>query len=626
MKRVLYNATATDGGGKRFSTSDPYQERRAFLVTTDKPVIDKEARTVELSFSSETPVERWFGSEILVHSADAIDLSRLNNGHPLLCNHDPEEQIGVVVRAWLDESTRKARAVVKFSRSADGEEVFQDVQDGIRGLVSVGYRVNSWLTEDTNGDGEPEVYRAVKWTPYEISIVSVPADPNVGVGRSAEQPKNSMNKNTLHDPGASGAGGGGAAAPVIDLVAERNKIRTEEAQRTAEIHAIQSQFERFGVTRDDANSFIRDGKPVDEFRKLAMDKIGAKPVETINPNIGMSEKEKRQFSVANAILQIATTGKLDGIEREASEAHCKRNGITLGDRRSFIIPHDVNTFQKRALSVGTYASGGALVGVEYDPTIIELLRNMPVLAQCGARQMVLPKVGNVLISKQTGGGTAYWLAENASVTESSMTVGQLLLTPKRLATYTLVSTSLLNQGSPDVEGLIRTDLATVLSLAKDKAGLHGLGAAGEPLGLLNTTGLGSASVSGSSISWANILAIEAALASANAEMGSIKWLTTPAARAVLKAEEKASSTAQFVCSENNMVNGYPLLVTNQLTSDKLIYGNWADMIMADYAGVEITVDQVTGLATDQVKVFAKLYCDIGIRHIESFVATSSTVS
>ncbi len=144
--------------------------------------INKDDRTVELSFSSEDPYERYFGIEILDHEKSSVDLKRLNSGGALLLDHNPGKQIGVIEKSIIDETDKKGRAVVRFSRSDLGEEIYQDVLDGIRKNVSVGYRVNKMVLEEETDD--KEIYRVTKWMPLEVSIVPVPADITVGVGRS----------------------------------------------------------------------------------------------------------------------------------------------------------------------------------------------------------------------------------------------------------------------------------------------------------------------------------------------------------------------------------------------------------------------------------------------------------
>ena len=141
--------------------------------------IDEEARTVEIDFSSESAVERWFGSEILDHSPQSVRLGRMNNGAPLLLDHDSGKQIGVVESARIEGG--KGRALVRFSRSDRGEEVFRDVVDGIRSKVSVGYRIHKLRMVEADKTTKKETYRAEDWEPFEVSIVSIPADDSVGV-------------------------------------------------------------------------------------------------------------------------------------------------------------------------------------------------------------------------------------------------------------------------------------------------------------------------------------------------------------------------------------------------------------------------------------------------------------
>lgn len=156
--------------------------KRAFLMEMRE--VDQENRTVELSFSSEEPYRRWFGDEILDHSDEAVDLSRLESGGAVLCDHDWKDHVGVVESVRID-GDRLGRAIVRFGRSQRAQEVFQDVIDGIRRNVSVGYMIQEMVLEK-QGDEEADTYRVTRWQPYEISLVSVPADPSVGVGRNQE--------------------------------------------------------------------------------------------------------------------------------------------------------------------------------------------------------------------------------------------------------------------------------------------------------------------------------------------------------------------------------------------------------------------------------------------------------
>ncbi len=151
---------------------------------------DGNERKFILSFSSEEPYERWFGLEILDHSPEAADLTRINQIGCLLFNHNRDMVIGKINRAWLDGN--KGYAEVEFDTDEQSEIIYQKVKNGTLKGVSVGYRIDMLeevQTGKTSADGRftgpCEIAR--KWWPFEISIVSVPADATVGVGREAER-------------------------------------------------------------------------------------------------------------------------------------------------------------------------------------------------------------------------------------------------------------------------------------------------------------------------------------------------------------------------------------------------------------------------------------------------------
>jgi len=152
--------------------------------------------TLTLSFSSESPVARSFGDEVLSHAAGAVDLSRLNDGAPLLLNHDPNQLLGVVESAQISSS--KGRAVVRWGASPEAQQRRADVENGVIRNVSVGYKIDELQRQ---GD----VMVATSWTPLEISLVSIAADPNVGIGRSLSQPATPSMTYTKQQPIA-GAG------------------------------------------------------------------------------------------------------------------------------------------------------------------------------------------------------------------------------------------------------------------------------------------------------------------------------------------------------------------------------------------------------------------------------------
>lgn len=209
------------------------KESRSFELQRDQT--NSEERTVEIAFSSEEEYKRWWGIEILGHSRGEIRLERLQNRAPFLADHNTKDQIGVVEDVRLD-SDGVARAKVRFSRSARGEEIFQDVLDGIRSKISVGYIIHDYKSVESR-DGE-EVFRVTDWEPYEISVVSVPADDTVGVGRELETEQTTKKEQEMPQEKKQPEQTQKKSAPDVDVKAVAAEARKQETQRIQEISAI----------------------------------------------------------------------------------------------------------------------------------------------------------------------------------------------------------------------------------------------------------------------------------------------------------------------------------------------------------------------------------------------------
>lgn len=622
----------------------------------DRGKVDEKARTIELSFASEHPVDRWFGKEVLKVTPEAVDLSRLNPGGALLINHDSDLLVGTVMQARVD-GDRVARASVKFGRSPKAEEEFQNVLDGIRTKVSFGYRVNK-MVKESEAEGV-ETFRVTSFTPYEISLVSVPADPSVGIGRehTAEEFEFDldMKRNILLDPAAPTAPPGAPpAAPPAGPPASRSQIemaekraRENERARIDEINAIAKKVNHPDVT-DMVDECTRDGTTADEFRRkvLESDAFRARPVTTAETGmIGMDDDQIENYSLARAILRRGENRPLDGIEREASDEIAKRIGRKPN---GFFIPADVavrsfmdskripkgqqqdllaQVIQLRALTSNVHSAGGALVGTDLlSGSLIELLRNAMFVMQMGARSLT-GLVGDVAIPRQTGGATAFWLGQGAALTRTQQVVDQLGLTPHRLAASTAYDKQLLAQASLSVEAFVREDLTTVLALEKDRVAITGTGTAGEPLGIINTTGLSTPVTFGTAAQplFIDVIRFETNLAASNADRGRLGYLVRPEVRGWLKGTPKFTSTGTPIW-ENDVVNGYTARATNQMPSatvNTVIFGRWDDLIVADWDGLDVVVDPYSLSLNGQISVVIQTLTDLGIRHSKSFAISSN---
>ena len=593
-------------------------------LTFDRAAINEESRTVELAFASETLYERWWGVEILDLSAPSVRLGRLTAGGPLLMDHDSRDHIGVIESVQIG-TDRVGRAVVRFGKSARAEEVFQDVKDGIRRNVSVGYMIHKAVLVEQNE--EQDTYRVTDWEPFEVSLVSVPADASVGIGRSAdaESPIEFIplqEKQIMSD---------------INVEEVRAEAVKSEQKRTQEIIAMGEQFKAYGADGV-AAEHLRAGKSVEETRAAIMTKIGTRALPSAD--IGMTQEEARSFSFVRAIQAavLIKDGKfsqardIGGFELDASDAVAKKMGR---ESRGFFVPNEV---QKRDLLVGTPTAGGNTVATDLlASSFIDLLRNKMAVTGLGAK-FLTGLVGQIAIPRQTAGATAYWVAENGAPTESQQAFDQVTMTPKTLGAFTDITRKLLLQSSIDVEGLVRNDLATVIAMAIDLAAINGSGASNQPTGILNTAGIGSVAggTNGLIPTWGNLVDLESQVAVANADLGALGYLTNAKVRGKLKQVSKVSGQNGFIW-EDGTVNGYATGVSNQVPSNltkgtasgicsAILFGNFADLIIGQWGNLDIMVDPYTGSTAGTVRVVALQDVDVAVRHAESFAAMKDALT
>ena len=583
------------------------QELRRFEPTEFRAQEDE--RTLEFSFSSELPVARWFGDEVLDHSPEAVNLSRLNDGAPVLFNHDPDRVIGVVERAWVDGEKRRGMARVRFSRNEFAQQVVADINDGILRNVSVGYAIG-----EAENRGESIV--ATEWSPHEVSVVSIPADPTVGIGRSL------------------GAGAPALATPTPSPTSmEDNTPNIEEvraaamAEERARVSSITSLCREHSLD-DKAQAFIERGASLPEAQTEILGELSkrakqpATPAQRIQPiagaaDIGLSDKEAQSYSFLKAIRAQAFPNdraayEAAGFEREVSQAAEARMGATA---RGFLVPHDV---LRRDLTVGTASAAGNLVFTDARPgSFIELLRNRLALSALGV-QMLTGLSGPVAIPRQTGGATAYWVAEKGALTESNPTVDQINLSPKTLGAYTEFSRRLILQSSIDVESMVRNELATVIALEIDRAALYGTGTVNQPQGLKLVTDINTKDFAAAQPTYAELVDMETAINADNADIGAMAYITNSTIYGGFKTTEKASTTAQFVLEPGGTVNGYPVVRSNQVASGDVFFGVWSQMLMGMWGALDLQVNPYALDTSGGVRVVALQDVDIAVRHPESF--------
>ena len=585
------------------------EQMKTRSMGAEAKIIDEEKRTVRIAVSSEEPVERSFGKEILDHSARSIDLDFARSGRmPLLLDHDPRQQIGVVENVELDGSARRLRATVRFGRNGLAKEVFADVMDGIRSNISVGYAVNAMDREGKDS------YRVNSWSPMEVSVVSIPADRTVGVGRAAEtSPAKPVTETPTMERKMT-------EEVKIDMEAVKAEAARTAAKETAEIYRLAAKHNK----RDMADEALRDGTSLAEFRGKLLDVIGSKPLD--DSNIGLTKKEVRQFSLMNAVRAMANPSdrkaqEAAAFEFEAAAEAARRDGI---DPQGLYIPSDVQRSWKLSKRDLNTSDDSAMVAEAYrGGDFIDVLRNASSVMAAGATMLTGLK-GDVKIPRKSAASTAGWISsEGGAAAESEPTFGQTSLTPRTLGAFTDITRLMMMQSSLDIEALIRNDLATGLALAIDNGGLQGSGSAGQPTGIKNTSGINAPTAfAGVNPTYAEVVAMETAVAEDNALLGNLAYILPASMYGALKTTAKDSGSGQFVVEPGGTINGYRAIVSNQVTAGDLYFGNFADLLIGMYGGLDITVDPYTASTSGTVRIVALQTCDVAVRHAVSFAVNN----
>jgi HK97 family phage major capsid protein len=336
-----------------------------------------------------------------------------------------------------------------------------------------------------------------------------------------------------------------------------------------------------------------------------------------------------KMGVQRVELTAAEVGKYvwskAGFERECSVEIAGRLGK---EARGFYVPMDiavdaaaaaVRQRQQRTMSVGSATAGGYLVDTEnmYEYGIwIDNLRAQSVCMMLGA-QVLDGLVGDLAIPRKTGSASFYWIGEDEDVTLSDVQLGSVQLRNRTIAGGVPLTRKLLQQTSRAVETMVRADLTLGAALGIDNAILNGIGGK-EPIGLYNAASVGTQSVAtDGSPTWAETVGFESTVATANALVGRLAYLATPATRGNMKSTPKVANTSQFIW-DGNEVNGYPAATTTQMPTNGLIFGDWSSIMVGFWGVLDLKPDEATKAASGGLVLRVFQDADVALRHPESF--------
>lgn len=581
-------------------------QKREMTLTSDV-LSDTDNRTVSLAFSSENPVVRTIGgqeyNEILLHNSENVNLERLQNKAALLFNHDFDNHIGVIESASIDPD-HIGRALVRFSSVGIGAEKFEMVREGTLSKVSVGYSILDYRIEGDN-------LLITQWEPYEISMVSVPADDFVGVGRSLEQDEQEQTEEPVNesepDQTATESTDDGTEpsteeiqeaeeverATEQDEVSETDSINNteqsdsstdsnseseqdvqteeepkdefEEETRIAELKAISRTF---NINAEITNSAISTGLSIDAFKRQVMNK------QTI-----IKEDKKMEFSL-NSLIR----GMLDG----EVKADGKR-GVVI--KNTDFVRAGVNTTNAKDV-IHTDVLYGSFIDVLRAESV---LKNFPVQMYTGlTSEIALPKLSGDFTS------AFGFISENGVSPEVDANFESVLMKPKTFTGSVPLSRSVV-KSCPQIEQIVTQAIVAGSAERLETLIMQGIVAAAQAAGKVQTV---------DAYDYATIVAAQGALGDEGVPFSSISAVMSPQTKATLRATLRGTNTAAVYLFDDGDLCGVPAYDSKVLAGqDFVIIGDFSKVAIAQWGdALELDLDDTTN--RNRGSVIARVWADI----------------
>ena len=460
----------------------------------ERAAVNEDRRTVELAFASETPYERWWGVEVLEVSKKAVRMGRIVDGAPLLADHNSRDQIGVIESVSLG-ADKVLRATVRFSRSARGEEMFRDVVDGIRQKVSVGYLVHDMVLIEQKDD--INTYRVTDWEPMEVSLVSIPADNSVGVGRSATLARVEETMSETQNPAQAG--------PETQVHAHLEATRAAEAAahaavltRMREIKDIARNYAHvYAKSTELADTAVLDpAMTADRFRGMLLEairqarpaptQIGAPTADDFRQGGGMSFGEGGREIISYGTLRafVGASKRVGG--RRSDEEVAYRAGmwaraVIHGNADAMRWCRDAGVMvqqvgaeaAQRTMTEGVFTSAGWLVPVEMEAGIIANREQYGVARR--VVRIVPMSSADTSIPRVTSDIEAYFVGEGNDGTASDSAGDQVNLALKDLMAYSKIGKSTAQDTAIPLAEFVAEEQGRAFGIKEDKCWLLGDG-------------------------------------------------------------------------------------------------------------------------------------------------------
>jgi len=658
-----------DGKLAKYIKENPH----CFTIEHNAVNFDSEKRIIPMTFYKPALVSKWWGNLKVLAKPKNVNLSRWKQkqGAPFLMNHNIEDQRGMVLNGYLTDEVLGGD--VKFSKSGLGEELMNDVIDGIRPYSSVGFEILEYreLPLEEMSDEEKNlsvltqmpVYEIFNWKPVEGSSAWMGEVPTVGVfsadyfdlqkkeeiirfanefglpikfdqkinynlninKRSTEMPPK-LNELSQEDQNV-----------VLDEAKKKVKIELSEDRenseklRKADIEAYYNEWKDKVPANvklaDVKDNHIKLGRPATDFSEFILNVTTSQLKESAQkPTIQLTKKEAEGYSLSRAISAMLNGDSSP--ELDISEEYAKVTGKRGESKKglSFFMPHSVldHRFMKKrgmakfATDVNrTATTGGEFIGVDHiGGEWIDALRAEMILDQLGLR-MLPGRKGDIKIPKLTTGNAFGWAAtENAVVLEGDPATTEITMTPKRGGFFVDISKTAIIQSDPALDVVLQEDGRQVMALGFQAGFFHGSGASGQFKGLVNLTSINNSSQA--SVSWATILAAIKAIKSDKAALGPLSWVTNAYGEAVLRGREKASGYPVYLMGDDDRLAGRMAKFTESITEKYIFLGAFNQAYYAMWDALDVVIDPFTLATYHQVRITFNQLADTTVRHDEAF--------
>ena len=564
---------------------------------------DSENKLV-FSCASPTPYTREYEDliyrEVLEISENAIDFTRLvDQRSPLLFEHDMEKQIGVVDRAFIKDE--KLYVSVRFSRSKFAQEILADIRDDIRRNVSIGYIVNDYQMVENENDIPTMIVK--NFTIYEVSIVSAPADPFVGVNRSLSKEEKMENKENIEEVKTQ-------EDVVVEAVDETKACKVDETKEVVEETVEETPVDE-NVNEEEqvveepikeemndeaeeiraagelageeelAEECIKGKKSLEDFKNLVKSKRNINSNKNDKKDIQM----KKYFSISKAIRNACSQYKGDvSKDFETQIIADNKRALGIGEEYDVVI-------SRRALAP-TATNGQELITGEYLPQeFVPALRPATALSKTGYR--IIPSTGHsVSFAVVTQGSTAKMYDLDGNLEDGDLKFATKELKPRKAGVCVPIPYSLLLQARPEIDAIVSDDIVKALDELRDNMALIGTGENNQPVGIAKTVGVNNVPVS-SIFTYEGVCDAERLIRDSNDMSDNLFWVMNSKNYAKFKTTLKDDIAGAEYLMEDGKINGYEAVINNSLDDNTIILGNFDELVITDFDGLMLKVDDIT---------------------------------